>query len=357
MKTEEIIGHPLYQLNLILWLLQPLKDNYPLRPILNELGYELFAIGPTMSLSPELRDRIASTSVQCDSESEPDLMLSKDGVKEFVIIECKKQLFGSESNTAKQARALLLQTGEQFNISIALPVGANPDIHLIYVSKHSSSKLYTGNLCEISEELKKIGFDVLPVGSIGIESKSNSIFLCDAYGEGKIPDQMRKGIGKKIKVQVFEEDEDPIPLFYIPWDPNVSQSDEISAYCEQVFRERILSNLIIRIGKATPPRTIEINYDELLNESTSSFYERWRSKNIGRTLRNCCRDLINNALKGAQENFDKEKLPQPLRGVSLKIKSDEDKEAVIDSITKLRVDKWLKEEDSQMNFPIIDDDI
>ncbi len=357
MRVEEIVDDPLYQLNLMLWLLQPLKDNYPLRPILKEAGYELFAIGPSMPLSPALREKIISASVDCALEPEPDLLLSRDEVKEFVTIECKRQLFGSESTSAGQARALLLQSGEQFNLAIGLEVNATPSLYLLYISRHSSSENHVKNLYEISNELYRKEFATVPVGGVGIMNKDNQICLCDAYDFGTIPAPIGSIVDKEVKVQEFEQDENPIPLFYIPWDPNVSQSsDEMNMYCEQVFCERILSAFVTRIGRTIPPATIEIEYDDLLNDATFNFYARWKSKNIGRALRRSCRDLVTNALKIAEGHFEKTVLPQPRKGFSLKINVGENKEAIIDSITKFKRLKWVKKEEPPPTlFPVEDD--
>ncbi|MEW6621411.1 MAG: hypothetical protein AB1422_19105 [bacterium] len=84
MKVSEVIKDPIYQLNLMLWLLQPLHDNYPLRPILKELGYELFAIGPSMPLSPELRERLTKLSISYVNVPEPDLLISRDGITDLL---------------------------------------------------------------------------------------------------------------------------------------------------------------------------------------------------------------------------------------------------------------------------------
>lgn len=355
MKVEEIVEDPLYQLNLMLWLLQPLKDNYPLRPILKEAGYELFAIGPSMPLSPELREKIVSASIDCVVEPEPDLLLSRDGVKEFVIIECKRQLFGSESTSAEQSRALLLQSEEQFNLTVGLEVNATPSLHLLYVSKHSSSENHANSLCKISDELTSKGIATVPVGSVGIMNKKNQIYLCDAYDFGTVPPPIKDIVNKEVKVQEFEQDGNPIPIFYIPWDPNVSQSDEIRMYCEQGFCERILLAFVTRIGRTSLPVTIEIDYEDLLNEATYKFYERWKSKNTRRALRRSCRDLITDSLRFAEGHFEKTVLPQPRKGFSLKINTDEDKEAIIDSITKFKRGKWVKKEDPQTVF--LEDDV
>jgi hypothetical protein len=134
-------------------------------------------------------------------------------------------------------------------------------------------------------------------------------------------------------------------LFYIPWDPNVDQTTEMAAYSESVFRERVLSSFITKIGKTSLPATIDIEYDDLLNDATFQFYERWKSKNIVQTLRKSCSILINKAINDANGHFQKTVLAQSRKGFSLQILNNEDKELIIDSITQFKQDKWIKVEE------------
>ncbi len=345
MNVDEIVEDPLYQLNLTLWLLQPLRDGYPLNPLLREAGYELFAISPGMPLGPALRETVTSGSVDSAVEPGPDLLLSRDERGEFVVWECKSQLFGAESSSARQARGLLLQAGEQFNLAIGLELKARPDLYLVYLSKHLSCQEYLSRLCSIKHDLELKGMKTLPVGGIGIVNRDIEVCLHNAYDQGMIPPALANIVGTEAKVQDLASDENPIPLFYIPWDPNVSQSDVMKEHCESVFGERILSAFVAEIGRASTPVTLEVVYDDLLNKATFHFYSQWRSKDTQRALRRRCKQLIDQALEGAQAHFERSPLVQPSKpGVSLKIGTDEDLECIIDSITKCQRGAWITTE-------------
>ncbi len=357
MKPTDVIGDPIYQVNLMLWLLQPLNDSYPVRPILKELGYELFDIGPSMPLSPELRTKLTELSISHVEAPKPDLLISKNGTSEFVTIECKSQMFGSTSKKpAHQARSLLLQNGEQFNLAIGLEVDASPELHLVYIAKHSETHNPEEGICQIRSELSKVGFNPVRTGTIGIDFYQDGIYLRDNYGQGEIPESLKEIIGEGITVQQFSPDENPIPLFYIPWDPNVSyQPEEMGNYCEQVFCERILAETVCEIGRRHVPGVVEVEYDYLLNAATSNFYERWRSKDTRRALQRSCRELLTDALKSAESHFEKLTLTQPRQGIILSINDEESKETIIDSLTKFKRGKWIKREELHQGCLFQDD--
>ncbi len=357
-NAEDIIGDPLYQLNLMLWLLQPLKNNYPLRPILKETGYELFAIAPPMPLIPEIRDKIAASSIQSAVVPEPDLLINRDGVKEFVIIECKRQMFGEESSTAEQFRGLLLQSGEQFNLAVGLERTADPLVNLVYISKHSTETNFTDGIIDIKNRLVNSGFQTLPVGLLGISHRENKIYICDEYNKGLIPEDIKNVVRNEIMVQEFEASENPIPIFYIPWDPNVSQLPEMAEYCERVFLERLLSAFIVRIGKIYTPGMVEIFYDALLNEATMGFYEKWRAKDTGRRLRRAVRDLINKVINFSKGEAHKETLPPPRNGMKLTVDDEDDKESLIEAVTKFKREKgWIKTKEEEQALLFEENDI
>src|SRR4030043_1875831 len=138
---------------------------------------------------------------------------------EYVLIECKGHLFSIQSSSAKQARALLLQCGEQFNTALKLPSSSTPDVCLLNTTEHLSALNYSNNLCKIRDELNTKGFLTLPIGAIGLMHENNHIFIVNSYQHGKVPEEIKNKIANGIKVIAIENDENCIsiiPLFYIP---------------------------------------------------------------------------------------------------------------------------------------------
>ena len=231
-------------------------------------------------------------------------------------------------------------------------------INLVYISKHSTETNHIDGIINIKNHLVNNGFQTLPVGLLGISHKENKLYICNEYDKGQIPDDIKKIVRNEIMVQEFETAENLIPLFYIPWDPNVSHSAEMADYCERVFLERLLSAFITRIGKIYIPGISEIYYDDLLNEATIGFYEKWRAKDTGRALRRSVRDLINKVLNFSKGTVHKETLPPPRSGMKLTIDNEEDRVSLIEAVTKFKREKgWIKTKEEEQVLLFEENDI
>jgi len=335
MTAAEVVADPIGQLNLMLWMTQPLPGECPVRPVLKEAGYRLMAIGPAMPLLPDLRERLQVKGLACRVEPEPDLLLTRDDGQEYLMLECKRTMFGADSSTAEQARGLVLQTGEQFNTVVGLPVAAATTAGLVYVSEHCDSPNPADGLNQIREELEGAGFPVAPAGVTCLQARDDGIYLIDEYQPGTIPEPLYGIVRAGIKVQEIVEGEEAMPLLLIPWDPNVSQTSPVAQFGKQVFCHRLLGSLVVRIGKLVPGQEFEVEYDDLLDEATFNFYQRWRTRNteIGRTLRGFCRTIIQEALKDVPD-LQAEPLAQGRVGRRITVGSESAKEATIDAITK-----------------------
>ncbi|MEW6621412.1 MAG: hypothetical protein AB1422_19110 [bacterium] len=167
----------------------------------------------------------------------------------------------TSKKSVEQAHSLLLQNGEQFNLAVGLKVDVFPNLYLVYVTTHSETHNPEEGISQIRSELSKAGFKPVRTGVIGIDFYQERVYLRNNYGQGEIPELLKKSIGEGIMLQQIFPDDDLFPLFYIPWDPNISQSDDMANYCEQTFCERILTEIVCGIGRMTIPGIIEFEYD------------------------------------------------------------------------------------------------
>lgn len=335
MTAAEVVADPIGQLNLMLWMTQPLPGECPVRPVLKEAGYRLMAIGPAMPLLPDLRERLQTKGLACRAQPEPDLLLTRDDGQGYLMLECKRTMFGPDSSSAEQTRGLLLQTGEQFNTVVGLPVAAATAAGLVYVSEHCDSPNPADGLDQIRQELDGAGFSVALAGVTCLQARDDGIYLLDEYQPGTIPEPLRGIVRAGIKVQEIVEGEEAMPLLLIPWDPNVCQTSPVAQFGKQVFCHRLLGSLVVRIGRLVPGQEFEVEYDDLLDEATFNFYQRWRTRNaeIGRTLRGFCRTVLVEALRDVPD-LQAEPLGQSRVGRRVTIRTEAAKEAAIDAITK-----------------------
>jgi len=334
MTAAEVVADPIGQLNLMLWMTLPLPGEYRLRPLLNEAGYRLFAIAPPMPLAPGLRERVQTKGLPCREQPEPDLLLVAEEDREFLMLECKRTMFGPDSSSADQARGLLLQTGGQFNVAVGLPIAASTITHLVYIAEHCDSPNPAEGLLAISHQLERAGFRVAPAGVVCLQARGEDIWLLDGYEPGEIPQRLHERINGEAKVQEAVEGEEAMPILLVPWDPNVDQASPVAQHGRRVLCDRLLTSLVVRIGRLPAGQEVEVEFDELLNEANSNLYERWAARNreTRSSLRRFCSKILHEAL-GDGTGVKVDSL-QGGAGLRITVPGELEREAAIDGITK-----------------------
>ena len=78
MTALDVVRDPLGQLNLALWMAQPVPPEFPIRPVLREAGYRLLYLAPPMPLLPGIRDRLQAAEIPYVAAPEPDVLLSAE---------------------------------------------------------------------------------------------------------------------------------------------------------------------------------------------------------------------------------------------------------------------------------------
>src|SRR5205823_3552170 len=105
------VSDPLFQLNVVLWLTQPLPQGSSIVPLLHERGFVVYAISPPLPVPLDLQAAAQSARVALQNSGRPDVLLAHPLERKFAFIECKASSFGPNSNTAEQARSFLLMAG------------------------------------------------------------------------------------------------------------------------------------------------------------------------------------------------------------------------------------------------------
>jgi hypothetical protein len=112
-KPADLIGDPLYQVNLLLWMLQP-STGRPVNPLLQNAGFRLWDIERERPLPLDLASRLQTDGLAVRNPVAPDVLVDSPD-KLFLTLECKRSMFGSQpqpgmsDGAIRQARSLLLQ--------------------------------------------------------------------------------------------------------------------------------------------------------------------------------------------------------------------------------------------------------
>ena len=69
--ANELVSDPLFQLNAILWLAQPLPVESNIIPLLHRQGFAVYAIAPLLSMPLDVRLIATARRCQCKSGCDP----------------------------------------------------------------------------------------------------------------------------------------------------------------------------------------------------------------------------------------------------------------------------------------------
>lgn len=287
-NIDEIIGDHLFQLNLILWLTQPIGINIGLRAILAESSYSVYSISPSLALPIPMRERIREKNITAQDGCSPDIILKRKISDLFVLIECKKQSFGVESSTSEQARTMLLLEGQVLAEALALSSTSRVGSVVTYATK-DDQKLLIKNTCDIlMSEIKSAGFRSNDACCIGIKHDSeNSIYINVDVDDSNRLNIIESGV---IKVIEGQPDTDPRPLYFIPLDPSVEQN----AYGKKTLEQRLLSEILSLIGRAKVPSKVVLTVEDLLSKATWGMYSLWADNNARKNLRRQMNSFLKN---------------------------------------------------------------
>ena len=98
-QMDSVVRDPLFQLNLVLWLAQPLPKiegqllSLPLpNPILHQHGFSVYAVAPKLLLPERLVLEARQSGIPIQPSGRPDVVLQKQN-RAFSLVECKASSF------------------------------------------------------------------------------------------------------------------------------------------------------------------------------------------------------------------------------------------------------------------------
>jgi hypothetical protein len=344
LPPTRLIANPLYQVNLLIWMLQP-STGAVVEPVLQKAGYRLFQIEPELSLPIELVESLQKNGFAHSNPVNPDLLICSPA-NDYIPLECKSRMFGSQlqpgggDSQIKQARSLLLLIPPFLASALALQPRSVASSHVVYLAQHEPKIAQAEGLSNLSAELKKSSYRTIPFGLLGLSVEGNAIVLRGKYQHAKLPDALDKRLGKRrITVQKIVDDQtDPRPLYYLPWMPdNPSEDDE---YSQQAFANRILAAAVSQIGPRKPPCEITLNVETLLGAATNNLYSQWRDKDVRKRLQKRAKELLKKSLNKAVADLKLTSLEFPEKGWKFEIPDQKIYSRVIEGLRKGEYKDW-----------------
>ncbi len=267
MADSALARDALFQLNVLVWAFFPQPPDAPVTPLV-DTGYSLWTVeqpleaGLTELASLRLASNITANPVA-------DAVLFHEGRNEFVLVECKPATFGPGSDrAAHQARGFIVAAGAA---SSRLGVGGQATGEACHVVPFLDAGNVDQTLASLAEELSDGGFQCGPTGAVGIDVRSDGVYLGidqQPTGTAHFPSAIlpaRRVIGAALG-------QDPRPLYLVPWIPN-SEGSDLTA-----LREKVRALMIVWLGRARTPGTEMLSLDQLLDDVTRGVFRYWRNR-------------------------------------------------------------------------------
>ncbi len=333
LDISQLCKDPLFQLNLAIWLTQSQMEHSHIYPLFYTSGLSLYSIGPLLALPPDIILAV-SDKLNCKNGARPDLVLEANKKRRFCILECKASSFGPDSSTATQARTLLLMAGPILSEVLALPTGAKSEGILCYFTISNQIEMMKTTLESLEKEIaEKVNSETRNYGCLGIRPSQSAILL--EYSE-RIKNFLSLIKDAPVEILSLEEDTDPRPLYFIPYDPNIRQTKEEQELSRRILFERILSYIISKMGGATIPSSITFTTEELLNSATFGVYEVWEDNEAKKHIRRLVRDFLWNIQNSLDESLRQNINYEPQKGWTFNFKDRETYEGMLKQLIKFK---------------------
>jgi len=342
-EHEDLLRDPLFQLNALLWMAQPLPQSADITPILHDRGFRVFAIAPRLAPPPGLRLLARDKGINIQQSVRPDVVLENKQRGRYSITECKAASFGPQSSAAEQARCLLIVGGPSCAEVLAVsPSDISESVATFVVPESERSKLTT-TLRTLRGEL---GMAELPSGepcTLGLRVWQRCIAV--------VPD--------RNSIRFFELADGPIafmpleaetslrPLYFIPYDPDIHQSQSERQFCKRILLERLLVSVITAVAHASLRTGLRLEPESLLNEATFGMFDRLENRDARKHMRRLARDFMTQLLRRADEQAPGALKFDPQEGWRVSFQNDEERERFLGVLTSLSSGHFASEKEPE----------
>lgn len=331
---NELIRDPLFQLNALLWLAQPLPEKSEINPLLYQKGFMVYAIAPLLGLPPDLRLMAQEARINVQERVRPDVVLAHESNRKFAFTECKANSFGPTSSTAEQGRSLLVVAGPRAAEVLGLAAGQVADSLLAFMTPQTEQGPLAETLATLYRELDAAR---IPGGQFSVLG----LVLTETEVSIAIDDQASAFFALPSGINPFmrrEPDTDPKPIYFIPYDPDIHQSPQEKEFCKRVLFERIQSTVVAAVGHARPPCELSLNSEKILNDAMFGMYEQWENRESARHMRRLCRQLMDALMQAVNSEALSSMIFQPREGWTITLQNNEQHEKILNALTRFSCD-------------------
>lgn len=268
-------GDPLFQLNAVLWMLQPMTaGSGAVNAVLHHQGYAVRALGQTLTADPEL-ERLLAVELGLRGAPAPDVLASAPPGNPWPIFECKKSSFGPGSSTSGQASKILAR-GADLSLTAGTPPGQPLEGCVVFVTREDETAILQHTLDQLRAALEQADVVAAPAATLGVRVETGVGLLAHVAG-GTFPGAGGVALADDVVVvPAAGPDEDARPLYFVPFDPSVEQDDDERALCLRILLARGQAHAASILGRGPSQGTALLQGHELLDAATYGLARYWR---------------------------------------------------------------------------------
>ena len=329
-SPHDIIGSPTYQMNLVLWMT---SSNNQLRvpPVLANAGFKLLSVERTLPLSEMARATLEAAQLDHIPSPTPDFLLHNK--KSYVILECKRTMFGTESSTAAQCRSLVVLAPRELEQSLGdKKAGAISEVHLLYLARcDGAGDKEIAGIIAIRQDMLAKKIKVASAGLLAISATDTAIHLCVSK-KGSLPSSLRTLLATTVKLHDIEPGVDPRMLYVIPWVPQAEDTNEKDEYHRIALAERVKIAATQIVDRERVPADVYIRTDDIIANLLGGVEKLWRNTKALRQIQQEVTTVLARQLAKIKSDGPAVLKMQGKAEWAISLKDAADKEAVVTAL-------------------------
>jgi hypothetical protein len=279
----ELIGHPLFQLNLMLFLSLDIDDESQIYPILYKAGYSGLRIERNFHVPIGIRRVIREQIGRCNEIVAPDVFLEHVPSSTLVPVECKRS---SGAMHGDQTLGLLALNGAELGSLIGKPTSQTWTAIVTYLTTEGHGAHVLAELERLSQRLRDDA-QLVPAEACSLELsyRADGVYLMSVPRSVPLPDI---DLNTPVQVLSISPDFDLRPLYLIPYVSSGLSDGE--PFAEKEFQEQLKLAIIARL-RDIGTEEYEFSLNDLIKEAVP-VWDLWDNLENKRHIRNYVRDTL-----------------------------------------------------------------
>lgn len=315
MKAEELIRDPVFQLNLLVWAAKEQPDTAAVvTPLFSRHGYTLAYIENPFAFPVTIQQQLKDID-DIGKRPTADVIVTNNAKASAFYIEAKKDSFGVNSSTCKQARAHLIAAGPVFEEVYGSP---SRNCRLVYALPEVCRGLMEPTLTALSTEVSGRGFKPGPFSVHGFGISADHITYT-------IDEPSRAALESTVTtiplLPIASNGEtDPSPLLLIYTDCDTNDPADRGLY-RKILLNQVHAHLLSQLQRCDPANVITLRPEDVLLKTTGGAFAFLRGE-----PRKSMRVLVRDNIFKRIAKFWEEKTPDVfrLKGFELTIRFGDD---------------------------------